>query len=140
MKTIEEIQQEIIQEFELYDQWLDKYEYLIEIGKTLPQMDNSLKTNENLITGCQSNVWLHSYIKENKIFYLADSDAIITKGIIALLIRVFSNQESSSIIESKDDFINKIGLKEQLSPTRANGLLSMFKKIKLYALSFNSKE
>ncbi len=140
MKTIEEIQQEIIQEFELYDQWLDKYEYLIEIGKTLPQMDNSLKTNENLITGCQSNVWLHSYIKENKIFYLADSDAIITKGIIALLIRVFSNQESSSIIESKDDFINKIGLKEQLSPTRANGLLSMLKKIKLYALAFNSKE
>lgn len=140
MKTIEEIQQEIIQEFEMYDQWLDKYEYLIEIGKTLPQMDNSLKTNENLITGCQSNVWLHSYIKENKIFYLADSDAIITKGIIALLIRVFSNQESSSIIESKDDFINKIGLKEQLSPTRANGLLSMLKKIKLYALAFNSKE
>ena len=103
-------------------------------------MDNSLKTNENLITGCQSNVWLHSYNKENKIFYLADSDAIITKGIIALLIRVFSNQESSSIIESKDDFINKIGLKEQLSPTRANGLLSMLKKIKLYALAFNSKE
>ena len=140
MKTVEEIQQEIIQEFEMYDQWLDKYEYLIEIGKTLPQMDNSLKTNENLITGCQSNVWLHSYAKENKIFYLADSDAIITKGIIALLIRVFSNQESSSIIESKDDFINKIGLKEQLSPTRANGLLSMLKKIKLYALAFNSKE
>ena len=140
MKTIEEIQKEIIQEFEMYDQWLDKYEYLIEIGKTLPQMDNSLKTNENLITGCQSNVWLHSYNKENKIFYLADSDAIITKGIIALLIRVFSNQESSSIIESKDDFINKIGLKEQLSPTRANGLLSMLKKIKLYALAFNSKE
>ena len=140
MKTIEEIQQEIIQEFEMYDQWLDKYEYLIEIGKTLPQMDNSLKTNENLITGCQSSVWLHSYTKENKIFYLADSDAIITKGIIALLIRVFSNQESSSIIESKDDFINKIGLKEQLSPTRANGLLSMLKKIKLYALAFNSKE
>ena len=140
MKTIEEIQQEIIQEFEMYDQWLDKYEYLIEIGKTLPQMDNSLKTNENLITGCQSNVWLHSYTKENKIFYLADSDAIITKGIIALLIRVFSNQESSSIIRSKDDFINQIGLKEQLSPTRANGLLSMLKKIKLYALAFTSKK
>ncbi len=140
--TIKEIQEEIIDEFSLFDDWMERYEYIIELGKTLPLINDTFKTDDNLISGCQSKVWLHAELVDNKVIYTTDSDAILTKGIIALLLRVFSNQTSKTILETKTDFIDEIGLKEHLSPTRANGLVSMIKKIKLYALAFNgmSKE
>tara|TARA_X000001036_G_C20509703_1_gene737552 strand:- start:164 stop:580 length:417 start_codon:yes stop_codon:yes gene_type:complete len=136
MKKITEIQQDIIEEFNLFEDWMQKYEYLIDLGKELPDMDIRHKKDENLITGCQSKVWLHAEKIDHKIIYSADSDAIMTKGIIALLIRVLSNQKPIDIEKSDLMFIDNIGLKEHLSITRANGLLSMVKEMKIYALSY----
>ena len=133
--SISKIEQEIIEEFKLFDNWIDKYDYLIDLGKSLPKIDESEKTLENIITGCQSQVWLNAKKKDNNIVFTADSDAIMTKGIIAILIRVLSHQKPNDIINAKLDFIKTIGLNEQLSQTRANGLTSMIKKIKIYALA-----
>ena len=134
--NIEFIQKEIIDEFEMFDTWMDKYEYLIELGKDLPLIKDEYKKEENLIKGCQSRVWLHAEFSNNKISYFADSDAIITKGIIALLIRVLNNQTAENIYNTKLEFINAIGLTNHLSPTRANGLLEMVKQMKTYAYAF----
>lgn len=137
--TIQEIQQEIVEEFALFDEWMDKYEHIIELGKDLPLIDEQYKTDENLIKGCQSKVWLHAALKDGKIIFTADSDAIITKGIVGLVIRVFSNHTPQEIIDADLFFIDQIGLQEHLSPTRSNGLLSMLKQIRMYAIAFNSK-
>lgn len=139
MMTIKEIQDEIVDEFALFDEWMDKYEHLIELGKGLPIIAEENKTEENLIKGCQSKVWLHAELVDGKINFTADSDAIITKGVIALIIRVFSNQTPRDIATSDANFIDEIGLKEHLSPTRSNGLLSMLKQIKMYAIAFQAK-
>jgi len=136
---IEEIEKEIIAEFENFDDWIDKYEYLIELGKSLPPIEEKYKTESNVISGCQSKVWLNAFIEDGKIFFEADSDAIITKGIVGLLIRVFSGQAPDEIINAKLDFVDNIGLREHLSPTRSNGLTSMIKQMKLYALAFKTK-
>ncbi len=138
--TIQEIQEEIIDEFSMFDDWMQRYEYIIELGKNLPLIKEEFKTDENLIKGCQSKVWLKGEKKDDKILFTADSDAVLTKGIIAILIRVFSNQKASDILAADTDFIDKIGLKEHLSPTRANGLVSMIKNIKMYALAFDAKK
>ena len=138
MKIID-LQSQIIDEFEIMDDWMEKYEYMISLGKSLPKMDNDFKNDSNLIKGCQSRVWLHAELKNENIFFHADSDAIITKGIISILIRIYSGQPAKEILDSNFDFINKIGLKEHLSQTRANGLLSMIKQIKMYALAFQTK-
>ena len=135
--NIEFTQREIIDEFEMFDTWMDKYEYLIELGKDLPLIKYEYKKEENLIKGCQSRVWLHAEFSNNKISYFADSDAIITKGIIALLIRVLNNQLPSEIMKTKLEFINIIGLTNHLSPTRANGLLEMVKQMKNYAYALS---
>lgn len=137
--TIKEIQEEIIDEFSFFEDWMERYEYIIELGKSLPMIKDEFKTDSNLISGCQSKVWLHSEIEGVKIKFTADSDAILTKGIVALLLRVFNNQKPASILDADLYFVDKIGLKEHLSPTRANGLVSMIKQIKLYALAFQSK-
>ena len=137
--TIEEIQEELIDEFSMFDDWMQRYEYMIELGKSLPLIDESLKNDDKLIKGCQSKVWLNSEIKEGKIIFTADSDAIITKGIIAVLVRVFSNQKPQDILDANTDFIDEIGLKEHLSPTRANGLVSMIKQMKMYALAYQTQ-
>lgn len=137
---IEETEQEIIEEFELFENnWEGKYEHLIELGKSLPLIDAKYKTEDKLIKGCQSKVWLHSELKNGKIIYSADSDAIITKGLVALVVRVLGDHTPDEIINAKMDFIDKIGLKEHLSPTRANGLVSMIKQMKLDALAFKTK-
>jgi cysteine desulfuration protein SufE len=137
--NIKEIQDEIIDEFSMFDDWMQRYEYMIELGKSLPLIDAQYKTNENLIKGCQSKVWVHAKLKGDKIEFTADSDAIITKGIVAILLRVFSNQQPKNIIEANTDFIDEIGLKEHLSPTRANGLVSMIKQIKMYAIAYQTQ-
>ena len=137
--TIKEIQEEIIDEFSLFDEWMDKYEHLIELGKDLPIISDEHKTEENLIKGCQSRVWLFAELNDGKIDFTADSDAIITKGIIALMIRVFTNQTPKDIAEADLFFIDQIGLKEHLSPTRSNGLVSMVKQIKMYSIAFQAK-
>jgi cysteine desulfuration protein SufE len=137
--TIKDIQEEIIDEFAMFDDWMQRYEYMIELGKSLPLIDEQYKTDENLIKGCQSKVWVHAELKDNKIVFTADSDAIITKGIVAILIRVFSNQQPKDIIEANTNFIDEIGLKEHLSPTRANGLVSMIKQIKMYAVAYQTQ-
>ncbi|URC13825.1 SufE family protein [Flavobacterium sp. B183] len=137
--TIKEIQNEIIDEFSMFDDWMQRYEYIIELGKSLPLIKEEYKTDDNLIKGCQSKVWLQGEQKEDNIVFTADSDAILTKGIIAILIRTFSNQKASDILSADVDFIDEIGLKEHLSATRANGLVSMIKNIKMYALAFDSK-
>ena len=139
MKTIEAIQEEIVEEFSLFDDWMQRYEYMIELGKSLPLIDEQYKTNDNLIKGCQSKVWVHGELNDDKIEFTADSDAIITKGIVAILIRVFSNQHPTAILEANTDFIDEIGLKEHLSPTRANGLVSMIKQIKMYAIAYQTQ-
>jgi cysteine desulfuration protein SufE len=139
MTPIKDIEIEIIQEFELFDNWEDKYQYIIDLGKELKGMDEQLKTDERLIKGCQSRVWLHSSFENDNVIYNADSDAIITKGIVALLIRILSNHNPDEIVNADLDFINTIGLKEHLSPTRANGLVSMIKQMKLDALALKSK-
>lgn len=137
--TIKEKQEEIVDEFSMFDDWMERYEYIIELGKTLPLIDERYKTEDNIIKGCQSRVWLHAEKKDDKIILTADSDAILTKGIIAILIRVFSNEPTQAVLDADVDFIDEIGLKEHLSPTRANGLVSMIKQIKMYALAFQAK-
>lgn len=136
---IKDIQEEIVDEFSMFDDWMERYEYIIELGKNLPLIKEEFKTEDNLIKGCQSKVWLQGEQNEDKIVFTADSDAILTKGIIAILIRTFSNQSAADILEADMGFIDEIGLKEHLSPTRANGLVSMIKNIKMYALAFNAK-
>jgi cysteine desulfuration protein SufE len=137
---IEEIEQEILDEFSLFDNWMDKYEYIIELGKDLPKINPDSKTKENLIKGCQSQVWLDADLTNNVISFTADSDAIITKGIIALLVRVLSSQSPKDIMNAQLSFIDKIGLKSHLSPTRANGLLEMVKQMRAYAFAFSIKK
>ncbi|MEN8224313.1 MAG: SufE family protein [Bacteroidota bacterium] len=137
--SIQEIQDQIVAEFSYFDDWLDRYNHLIEMGKNCPLIEEKYKTKSYLISGCQSRVWLHAAMKEKEIVFTADSDAVITKGIINLLIMVFSNQQPDDIIDADITFIDKIGLKEHLSPTRSNGLLSMIKQMKLYALAFKTK-
>jgi cysteine desulfuration protein SufE len=133
--TINEIQDEIISEFEMLGEWMDKYEYIIQLGKELPSMDESLKTDDRLIKGCQSRVWLHADYSDGLLKFTADSDALITKGLVALLVRVLSEHPPQQIAETEIYFIEKIGLQNHLSPTRANGLLSMLKQMKLYAVA-----
>jgi cysteine desulfuration protein SufE len=136
---IKEIQNEIVDEFSMFDDWMQRYEYIIELGKNLPLIEEVYKTDTNLIKGCQSKVWLQGEQVEDKIIFTADSDAILTKGIIAILIRTFSNQKAADILNADMDFIDEIGLKDHLSPTRANGLVSMIKNIKMYALAFQTR-
>ncbi len=137
--TIPEKEAAIIAEFEMFDEWMDKYNYLIELGKNLPVIDDQYRTDQYLITGCQSKVWLHASMKDGKVFFTADSDAIITKGIVNLLIRVLSGESPEDILHTNLDFIRQIGLNEHLSPTRSNGLTSMVKQMKLYATVFKMK-
>jgi cysteine desulfuration protein SufE len=137
--TIAAIQEELIDEFSLFDDWMDKYEHLIQLGKSLPLIDPELKTDDRIIKGCQSKVWLHATMENDRLIFTADSDAIITKGIIAVLVRVFSGHSPEEIANAKTDFIDEIGLKEHLSPTRANGLVSMIKQMKLYAIAFQAQ-
>ncbi|GGZ44580.1 SufE family protein [Mesonia mobilis] len=139
MSNIKEIQEEIVDEFAMFDDWMQRYEYMIELGKSLPLIDEQYKTDENIIKGCQSKVWVHADMEDGKVVFTADSDAIITKGIIAILVRAFSNQEPKAILDANTDFIDEIGLKEHLSPTRANGLVSMIKQLKMYALAYQTK-
>ena len=136
---INKVQEEIVEEFSVFDDWMDRYNLLIDIGKTLPVIDPKYKTNEFLIEGCQSKVWLHPGFDGEKITFTADSDAIITKGIIGLLIRVLSNRTPDEILEADLKFIDDIGLRQNLSPTRSNGLLSMVKQMKLFALVYKNK-
>lgn len=136
--TIKEIQEEIVDEFAMFDDWMQRYEYIIELGKSLPLIEDQYKIEENLIRGCQSKVWLHAEKKDDKIVFTADSDAILTKGIIAILIRTFSDQKAVDVMNADTSFIDEIGLKEHLSPTRANGLVSMLKQIKLYAIALQA--
>ena len=138
--TIQEKENKIIDEFSIFDDWMDRYNFLIEIGKSLPILDEKFKTDQYLISGCQSRVWLMAELTDGKIVYKADSDAVITKGIINLLIRVLSDQKPDDILGTDMAFIDRIGLKEHLSPTRANGLMSMIKQMKLYALVFKTKQ
>ena len=137
--SIPKLEQDVIEEFEFFDSWLEKYEHIIELGKDLPLIPDHLKTVDNLIKGCQSNVWLHAEYEENKITFCADSDAIITKGIIALLIRVLDKQSPDEILKAELKFIDTIGLTNHLSPTRANGLVGMVKQMKSYAMAFSLK-
>jgi len=137
--TIKEKQDEIIADFELFGDWMDKYEYIIQLGKDLPLIDPQYKIDENLIRGCQSKVWMHAEFKDGKIFFTADSDAVITKGLVSLVIRVLSGHTPREIVDSELYFIDTIGLSSHLSPTRSNGLLSMVKQIKLYALGYLTK-
>lgn len=137
--TIEEIENEIIEEFEIFEDWMQRYEHLIDLGKSMPMIEEQYKTEDKLIKGCQSQVWMHSELKDGKVVYTADSDAIITKGMVALMIRVLSNHTPQEIIDAKLDFIEKIGLTKHLSPTRSNGLLSMIKQMKLDALAYKNK-
>ena len=139
MATIQEIQADIIDEFSMFDDWMQRYEYMIDLGKSLPLIDEQYKTDEYIIKGCQSKVWVHAAMNDGRIEFTADSDAIITKGIIAILIRTFSGQEPSAIMDADTSFIDEIGLKEHLSPTRANGLVSMIKQIKLYAVAYQTQ-
>jgi cysteine desulfuration protein SufE len=138
VKNIEETQHDIVAEFEMYDDWMDKYNYLIELSRYLPLIDPKLKVNGNLINGCQSKVWLNAEYEDGRILLTADSDAIITKGIVSLLIRVFSHRTPKEILDTDLFFIDRIGLRQNLSPTRSNGLLSMIKQIKLYALAYQT--
>ena len=135
--NISNIQNEIVEEFDVFDTWIDKYEYLIELGKSVPKISEENKKEENIIKGCQSKVWLHAEKQDGLVRFYADSDAIITKGIISLLTRIFSNQKAKDIINADTDFIDKIGLRQHLSPNRANGLNNMIKKIKFYAIAFS---
>ncbi len=132
-------QAEIVSEFSMFDDWMQRYEYMIELGKSLPLIDQAYKTDDNIIKGCQSKVWVHAELDDDKIVFTADSDAIITKGIIAILIRAFSNQPPKEILAAETRFIDEIGLKEHLSPTRANGLVSMIKQLKMYALAYQTQ-
>jgi len=137
---IDPVQEEIIEEFSVFDDWMDKYNYLIELAKDLPPIDEKHRTEQYLIKGCQSRVWVDARLKDGKMYFTADSDAIITKGIIALLIRVLDGRTPQEVLDTELYFIEKIGLKENLSPTRANGLLGMIKQMRLYALAFQAQE
>ena len=137
--TIEDIQNEIVEEFSDFDDWMDKYNYLIELGRDLDELDEKFREKDYLIEGCQSKVWLHPELKDGKVFFRADSDAIITKGIVALLIKVVSGRSPEEIMNAELYFIDHIGLKQNLSPTRSNGLLAMVKQMKLYAIAYNAK-
>ena len=139
MSQISERQEEVIDEFSMFEDWMDKYEYIISLGKELPLIEEDKKIEENIIKGCQSRVWLDAQLKDGKLYFTADSDAIITKGIIALMIRVLSESTPKEIAESDLYFVDQIGLKEHLSPTRSNGLVSMIKKMKLYGIAFQAK-
>ncbi|MBT4325214.1 MAG: SufE family protein [Candidatus Marisimplicoccus sp.] len=140
MESIQEKQNQIIDEFNFFQDWSEKYQYLIDLGKSLPDFDQNNRVDSNLINGCQSKVWLNSSFNDNIVIFEADSDAIISKGIISLLIRVFSGHNPKDILEANIDFIEKIGLNSHLSQTRANGLLSMIKQIKIYALAYQVKK
>lgn len=135
MKSIAEIENEIVEDFELFDDWEGKYDYLIGLGKDLPAMDAQYKTEENLVRGCQSRVWLHASHAGDQVFFTADSDAVMTKGMVALLIKILDGQKAEDIVHADLGFIEKVGLKEQLSQGRSNGLVSMIKQMKLYALA-----
>lgn len=137
--TINEIQDEIIDEFELFDEWMDKYEYIIEIGKETESLDEEFKTESNLVKGCQSQVWLHSRIEKGKVIFQTDSDAIITKGLAGLMVKVLSGHNPEEITSSELYFIDRIGLKEHLSPNRSNGFVSMIKQMKLDAMALKAK-
>lgn len=139
MSTIAEIQEELIDEFSMFDDWMQRYEHMIDLGRSLPLIDERHKIDDNLVKGCQSKVWVHAELEDDKLVFTADSDAIITKGIIAILIRVLSDQRPQDIIDADMDFIDEIGLKEHLSPTRANGLVSMIKQLKLYAIAYQTQ-
>ncbi|MFT4838112.1 MAG: cysteine desulfuration protein SufE [Nonlabens sp.] len=139
MASIQEIQEEIVEEFSMFDDWMQRYEYMIDLGKSLPLIDESLKTEDRIIKGCQSKVWVNAALESDKIAFTADSDAIITKGIIAILIRAWSGQKPADIIAANTHFIDEIGLKEHLSPTRANGLVSMIKQLKMYAIAYQTQ-
>lgn len=139
-KTIEEIEQQIIEEFSLFDSWDDKYEYIIDLGKKLPVLEDQFKKDENKVRGCQSTVWLTADYKDGRVYYKADSDAVIVKGLISMLIRVLSGQTSGNIVNAKLDFIREIGMMSHLAQTRSNGLLAMVKQMKNYALAFIVKE
>ena len=139
MSELDQRQEQVIEEFSVFDDWMDKYSYLIELGKDLPLIPDSEKNESTLINGCQSKVWLNAFMKEGKLEFEADSDAIITKGIIALLVRVISGLPPKDIMNANLYFINRIGLHENLSPTRSNGLASMVKQIKMYALAYHTK-
>ena len=140
MSAMKDVEEELIQEFEMFDDWMDKYNYIIELGKDLPMIDPQFKTEEFLISGCQSQVWLHPEEKDGKLYFSADSDAIITKGIVNLLIRVLSGHTPQEILDNDLSYLDAIGLKNHLSPTRSNGLASMIKQIKLYALAYSAKQ
>ena len=137
--SITEKENELVESFAIYDDWMEKYEYIIELGKDLPLIDAAHKKEENIIKGCQSTVWLYAEKKDEKIIFTADADAIIAKGIIAVLVGVLSNETSDTILEAKLDFIKEIGLQEHLSPTRSNGLVAMVKQMKMYALALKMK-
>lgn len=138
--TLTEVQDQIIDEFSVFDEWLDKYDYLIDLSKELPVIDEKHRTDQYVIKGCQSRVWVDAHMADGKIYFSADSDAIITKGIIALLIRVLNGRTPQEILDCDLYFIDQIGLRENLSPTRANGLLAMIKQMKLYALAFQNQK
>jgi len=138
--TIKEIQEEIIEEFASFEEWMDKYAYLIELGNDLEPFDNQYRLDENLLDGCQSKVWLHAWMEDGKVYYMGDSDAIIVKGIVALMIRALSGQTPDDILENELSFIDSVGLKEHLSPTRSNGLVAMIKQMRLFALAFKAKQ
>ena len=138
--TIQEAQNEIIEEFALFDEWMDKYEHIINLGKELSELAEEHKNADNIVKGCQSQVWLHTTEKDGCIHFEADSDAIITKGLVAIMVRVLSDHKASEIVAAKMNFINEIGLAEHLSPTRSNGLLAMIKQMKLHALAYSSKQ
>ena len=138
--NIKELEAEVVSEFDLFDDWMDKYNYLIEIGKAVPELDPKYKEDKYLIKGCQSRVWLHASLENGKVVFNADSDALITKGIAGLLVRVLSNQPPKDIVDAELSFVDEIGLKDHLSPTRSNGLVSMIKQMKLYALALSSQD
>ncbi|MBR2981114.1 MAG: SufE family protein [Odoribacter sp.] len=138
-KTIQEIEQEIIDEFSMFDDWMDKYEYIIELGKDMESFPVEMRTEENLIKGCQSQVWFVAEERDGKLYFKADGDAIITKGLAALMIKVFSGQSAADIVKAELTFIDEIGLSQHLSPTRSNGLLAMVKQIKMYGLAYSAK-
>lgn len=138
--TIKEIQNEIVEEFGAFSEWMDKYAYLIELGNDLEPFDNQYRVEQNVLDGCQSKVWLHAWMEDGKVYYMGDSDAIIVKGIVALMIRALSGQSPQDIIDSDLSFIDQIGLKEHLSPTRSNGLVAMIKQMRLFAIAFRAQQ
>lgn len=137
--TINEIQDELIEDFSLFTDWMEKYEYIIQMGKDLPLIDEQYKTDDNLIRGCQSRVWLHADYKDGKVIFTADSDAIITKGLVSMVVRVLSDHTPAEIANAELYFVDKVGLREHLSVTRSNGLLSMIKQMKLYAVALQTQ-